>query len=122
MTGAPAGGTSLTIGGRGFLNLQAPPTVWIGPKAALNVQVASNSEILCSVPKGLGRNLPVRITPSAKLYPSKPIMERYEPHPAAQAEGIPGDVGLEIAGETTTLCTGFSYDGENFASLVRSLL
>jgi hypothetical protein len=102
----------MIVQGRGFLNLQEPPTVWIGKKAALNVQIVSNTEIKCSVPQGLGRNLPVKVTPSAKLYPSKPIMPQ-------QTRGLSVEVGqdrsayLEIGGETTVLWSEFSYDGEH---------
>jgi hypothetical protein len=109
MTGAPTGGTNMTIEGRGFLNLQQPPTVWIGAKSALQVKIVSNTEVTCSVLAGHGRNLQVRVTPSAKLYPGKPILLR----PAAlenDFQDTPSDC-LVIAGKSTTLRTGFSYDG-----------
>lgn len=111
MGGAPTGGTTLTIEGRGFLNLQQPPTVWIGEAKALDVRINSNTQILCLVPPGLGWKLSVSVTPSAKFYPGKPIAER------TRVRGpTDGGIGtlpayLEVAGETTTLETGYSYDG-----------
>lgn len=97
MVGAPAGGAVLTIHGRGFCNLQLPPTVWIGAVKGQAAEVLSNSVITCIVPPGLGRNLDVWVTPHAQLFPRTPIL---------------GENGyLEIAGQTVTLTTGFSYDG-----------
>lgn len=104
MVGAPAGGEALLIEGRGFNNLQHPPTVWIGPNKASDVRTLSNTRVSCMVPAGIGQNLQVRVTPSVTFYPNKPILGQTE--------------HLEIAGETKTLRTCFSYDGEDRCAIV----
>jgi hypothetical protein len=97
MTGAPAGGALLTITGRGFSNLQLPPAVWVGLVQAMGVEILSNAVITCRVPPGLGRNLEFRVTPRARMFPRRPILEE--------------DGHFEIAEKTVHLSTGFSYDG-----------
>lgn len=99
MVGAPGGGETLVIEGRGFRNLHQQPTVWVGPNKALAVQTVSNTRLSCTIPAGIGRNLQVWVTPCCTLYPKKPLSGQVE--------------HLKIAGETATLRTGFSYDGED---------
>lgn len=113
MTGPPTGAATLTIEGRGFLNLQQPPTVSVGSQKASDVRICSNSEISCSIPPGLGRNLAVKVTPSASFYPGKPIVERTQTATQGSPAGTRTDMQgcLEIAGHTTILGTGFSYNG-----------
>jgi hypothetical protein len=108
--------------GSDFLNLQQPPTVWIGSKIAVDVQICSNTVISCSIPPGLGRNLPIKVTPSARFFPGKPIAGRIETasHRRAAETGLEMQACVEIAGETTTMSTGFSYDGKSTKHLVQS--
>lgn len=110
MTGPPTGGTPLTIEGRGFLILEHPPTVWVGSERAVDVEVRSNTVISCTVPPGLGRNLTVKVTPSARMYPAKAGVVGAST--TAPSEAVPPSY-LRIAGETAILQTGFSYGGKH---------
>lgn len=101
------------VEGRGFLILQQPPTVQIGSQKALDVHVVSNTVISCTVPPGLGRNLAITVTPSARSYPARPGVARdFEAGVSPSTAGDAAQPYLQIAGDTTVLHTGFSYDGE----------
>ncbi len=111
-TGAPGGGTSVTLTGTGFLN-DAPGTntVTFGATVATNVVAVSDTSITCDAPAGTaGATVNVTV---ANANGSATRVNAFTFYPAPTLAGISPDHGPESGGTTVTLTgTGFL---DNFA-------